>query len=471
MGSLDLASLNSQVPAGQLSSVEIVENAAVSPVDENLMVDNMSNIKETEFLVETITNLASSQEPSEIFSQNDKHMAQKVSEFGVNGEYENSKDIDETNNCLEDNATKDTSVEILNPVEIEPLISDNGIPVNDPKEIYETTTFELNSVEKDSVFDQQKIHEDAEYQPNVGDMISGSQHVDNDSETPKFDKDTYNDLVIENSVEPSNDTNKTTEDDIVKETECLDTKTAIPEIENLEQVKVNELESQSENNASDGYESSAQAENKEFIEDLEKRAEDEVTTQDEPKIETITNVQPVFVEEFKKETLEIENHQTEGVNLLVEAENDSLLEKSNIMESVSDQQITVTELPMENENVTEKVSEIDLQTGIQDSEPALEIETTKEPQVETHLTSQELNANTAQQNIETTEEVKTETTESTVEPSIISAPVVVPVEETKKVSETKTESAPIKKATSKPAPKTANATNSGKCIQTIQDKC
>merc|ERR1712106_55274 len=466
--SLDLASLNSQVPAGQLSSVEIVENAAVSPVDENLMVDNMSNIKETEFLVETSTNLASSQEPSEIFSQNDEHMAQKVSEFGVNGEYENSKDIDETNNCLEDNATKDTSVEILNPVEIEPLISDNGIPVNDPKEIYENTTFELNSVEKDSVFDQQKIHEDAEYQPNVDDMISGSQHVDNDSETPKFDKDTYNELVIENSVEPSN---KTIEEDIVKETECLDTKTAKPEIKNLEQVKVNELESQSENNASDGYESSAQAENKEFIEDLEKRAEDEVTTQVKPKIETITNVQPVFVEEFKKETLEIENHQTEGVNLLVEAENDSLLEKSNIMESVSDQQSTVTELPMENENVTEKVSEIDLQTGIQDSEPAIEIETTKEPQVETHLTSQELNANTAQQNIETTEEVKTETAESTVEPSIISVPVVVPVDETKKVSETKTESAPIKKATSKPAPKTANATNSGKCIQTIQDKC
>merc|ERR1712106_150520 len=425
MGSLDLASLNSQVPAGQLSSVEIVENAAVSPVDENLMVDNMSNIKETEFLVETSTNLASSQEPSEIFSQNDEHMAQKVSEFGVNGEYENSKDIDETNNCLEDNATKDTSVEILNPVEIEPLISDNGIPVNDPKEIYENTTFELNSVEKDSVFNKQKIHEDSEYQPNVGDMISGSQHVDNDSETPKFDKDTYNELVIENSVEPSN---KTTEEDIVKETECLDTKTAKPEIENLEQVKVNELESQSENNASDGYESSAQAENKEFIEDLEKRAEDEVTTQVKPKIETITNVQPVFVEEFKKETLEIENHQTEGVNLLVEAENDSLLEKSNIMESVSDQQSTVTELPMENE----KVSEIDLQTGIQDSEPAIEIETTKEPQVETHLTSQELNANTAQQNIETTEEVKTETAESTLEPTFISVPVVVPVEETKK---------------------------------------
>merc|ERR1712106_1114318 len=336
MGSLDLASLNSQVPAGQLSSVEIVENAAVSPVDENLMVDNMSNIKETEFLVETSTNLASSQEPSEIFSQNDEHMAQKVSEFGVNGEYENSKDIDET---------KDTSVEILNQVEIEPLISDNGMPVNDPKEIYENTTFELNSVEKDSVFDQQKIHEDAEYQPNVGDMISGSQHVDNDSEPPKFDKDTYNELVIENSVQPSN---KTTEEDIVKETECLDTKTAKPEIENLEQVKVNELESQSESNASDGYESSAQAENKEFIEDLEKRAEDEVTTQ----VETINNVQPVFVEEFKKETLEIENHQTEGVNLLVEAENDSLLEKSNITESVSDQQSTVTELPMENENVT-----------------------------------------------------------------------------------------------------------------------
>ena len=53
------------------------------PADENLMVDNMFNIKETEFLVETSTNLAASQQPSGIFSQNDEHMAQKAPEFGV----------------------------------------------------------------------------------------------------------------------------------------------------------------------------------------------------------------------------------------------------------------------------------------------------------------------------------------------------------------------------------------------------
>merc|ERR1711947_15194 len=44
--SLDLALLNSQAPARQLSCGEIAENAAVPPADENIMVDNMSNIKE-----------------------------------------------------------------------------------------------------------------------------------------------------------------------------------------------------------------------------------------------------------------------------------------------------------------------------------------------------------------------------------------------------------------------------------------
>merc|ERR1712013_701314 len=151
----------------------------------------------------------------------------------------------------------------------------------------------------------------------------------------------------------------------------------------------------------------------------------------------------------------------ESVNLIQEAKIDSLVEKSEIIDTIGDQIVAVTELPIENEIVTEKVSEIDLQTGIQDSEQAKEIETTKEPQVETHLTSQELNANTST-NIENAEDVKKDTAVTSLEPCIISLPAAPPVEETKKAGEPiedKTESAPLKK-TSKPTPKAATASGS-----------
>lgn len=426
--SLDLASFDSHVPAGELSSVEIVENATVSPVDEKLMVDNMSNIKETEFLVETSTNLACSQEPSGIFSQNDEHMAQKVSEFGVNGEYENSNDIDETNNCFEDNATKDTSFENSKSVEIE--------PVNEPKELYENTSFELNSVEKDSVFDQQKTPKDEEIQSHVVEPQTGSQHIDNESESPEIDMNTNMELSTKNLVDTSIVTSDVTTEDNIQEN---------AEFKNIDEVKVNELGSEK------GVESNSQEkiQDSDFSKVNNNEFENETITQAESNHETNNEMKPVdIVNEVEKEKDE-SNVQEKSVDLIAEAEN----EKTNIVESISVQHTSVTELAMENVNASEKGSEMDLQTGIQDSEPAIEIETTKETDVETHLTSQELNANMAQQNIETTEDVKTDTPESKLEPSITSVPITVPVEATKKV-----EDAAVKKTTSKPAPKAANAT-------------
>merc|ERR1719153_766278 len=426
--SLDLASLNSQVPAGQLSCGEIAENAAVSPVDENLMVDNMSNIKETELLVETSTNLAASQQPSEIFSQNDEHMAQKVSEFGVNGEYENSNDNDETNNCFEDNSTKDASFEISKPVEKELINSESEMPVNAPQEMYENTTFELNSTERDSVFDQESISEVSKMSHTVDDLNTESQHVDN--EAPIVDMNTHSEIPTENELKMNSDVCNEAKDNVIKEnTNILDIETSGPETEKLEHVKVNELESQPENIESNGFESNLPEENKECSEIKHERNE----------------------EEYKEES----------VNLIAEAENGSLAEKSNIIETTGDQIVAVTELPIENEIVTEKVSEIDLQTGIQESEQAIEIETTKEPQVETHLTSQELNANTST-NIENAEDIKKDITDTSLEPSIVSLPIAPPVEETKKAGEAnedKTESTPLKK-TSKPTPKAATTSKS-----------
>jgi len=424
--SLDLASLNSQVPVGQLSCGEIVENAAVSPVDENLMVDNMSNIKETELLVETSTNLAASQKPSEIFSQNDEHMAQKVSEFGVNGEYENSNDNDETNNCFEDNSTKDTSFEISKPVEKDLVNSDNDKLVNAPKEMYENTTFELNSTEKDSVFEQQSVSEAHKISETADDLKAESNHVDNET----VDMNSHSEISTENELKLNSVACNEAKEDIIEEnTNFLNTDTPVHETKNLGDVKDNELERQPEYIESNGFQQNLQEENEECTDIKHKENE----------------------EEFKEES----------VNLIQEAKIDSLVEKSEIIDTIGDQIVAVTELPIENEIVTEKVSEIDLQTGIQDSEQAIEIETTKEPQVETHLTSQELNANTST-NIENAEDVKKDTADTSLEPSIISLPAAPPVEETKKAGEPiedKTESAPLKK-TSKPTPKAATASRS-----------
>merc|ERR1719376_256620 len=219
-------------------------------------------------------------------------------------------------------------------------------------------------------------------------------------------------------------------DNVIKEnTNTLDIETSGPETEKLEHVKVNELESKPDNIESNGFESNLPEENKECSEIKHERNE----------------------EEYKEES----------VNLIAEAENGSLAEKSNIIETAGDQIVAVTELPIENEIVTEKVSEIDLQTGIQESEQAIEIETTKEPQVETHLTSQELNANTST-NIENAEDIKKDITDTLLEPSIVSLPIAPPVEETKKAGEAnedKTESTPLKK-TSKPTPKAASTSKS-----------
>merc|ERR1719317_1130524 len=107
-------------------------------------------------------------------------MAQMVSEFGVNGEYENSNDNDETNNCFEDNSTKDTSFEISKPVEKDLVNSDDKL-VNAPKEMYENTTFELNSTEKDSVFEQQSVSEAHKICETADDLKAESNHVDNET--------------------------------------------------------------------------------------------------------------------------------------------------------------------------------------------------------------------------------------------------------------------------------------------------
>jgi hypothetical protein len=460
--SLDLASLNSQVPAGELSSVEIAENAAASTVDENLMVDNMSNIKETEFLVETNTNLASSQEPSEIFSQNDEHMAQKVSESGVNGEYEHFDDKDETSNCFEDNSTKDTSVVITKQVENEMPLSDNVLCDNEPKEIYENTEFELNSTEKQSVFDQKDSSECAVTSSPTDDPQIGSHIIDNESNDSKLDMDTQIEISNKTEIETQNVHIEVKDEN----NDLFDTNTPLPKTDNFEQVKINEMGSQPGDIENKCDESNLP---EECADDLEKNTESETIPQSETNQEAVFSISNV-TEEVNQEQLEEE---PSNVDLIQKTDTDSVVEKSNIVEFNSHQQTAGTELPKENENVTEKISEIDLQTGIQDSEPAIEIETTKEPQVETHLTSQELNANTAQQLIENmkevktdttetqpehhdtaqhlienVEEIKTDTTETQHETSIISLPVTLPIEETKNVEEVKTDTTEIQPETS-----------------------
>ena len=251
-------------------------------------------------------------------------------------------------------------------------------------------------------------------------------------------------LSTKNLVDTSIVTSDVTTEDNIQEN---------AEFNKIDEVKVNELESEK------GVESNSQEkiQDSDFTKVNNKELENETITQAESNHETNNEIKPVdIVDEVEKEKDE-SNVEEKSVDLIPEAEN----EKTDIVESISVQHTSVTELAMENENATEKGSEMDLQTGIQDSEPAIEIETTKETDVETHLTSQELNANIAQQNIETTEDVKTDTPESKLEPSITSVPITVPVEATKKVedtSESKTKSDAVKKTASKLAPKTANAT-------------
>eukprot|EP00092_Neocalanus_flemingeri_P056026 GFUD01066353.1.p1 GENE.GFUD01066353.1~~GFUD01066353.1.p1 ORF type:complete len:1730 (+),score=578.63 GFUD01066353.1:325-5514(+) len=482
--SLDLASLDSQVPAGQLSCIEIAENAAVSLVDENLMENNMSNIKETEFLVETSTNLAGSQEPSGIFSQNDEHMAQKVSEFGVNEEYENSDDLEEINNCMEDNATKDNFVENAKPVETVPTASDIDLSVNDPKEIYENTSFELNSVEKDSVFDQNPDIKMEEILSNVDEKQTGSQILDSESDSVNKTFNTDMELSTEQLVGNSNFNNQEKSAEIIKDDtqniDALEKITTKLEEEKVEKVEVNELATQRENFAEHGCESNLQTgiQESEFMENIQQEVKSETITENGLDAKSQNEVKETdFTEEvekpntetnFLRETEDLNKVTENETNLLKEsedlnkeAENDANVEKTIVLESVSIEQTAVTELASENEKDFKNGSEMDLQTGIQDSEPAIEIETTKETNIETHLTSQELNSNTSQHNIETAEAFNSETTEAKTEPSILPIISAVPLEQGKKtedVSESKTKADPEKKTASKPAPKTTNAT-------------
>jgi len=467
--SLDLASLDSQVPAGQFSSVEEVENAAVSPVDENLMEDNMSNIKETEFLVETSTNLASSQEPSGIFSQNDEHMAQKVSEFGVNGEYENSNDFQEGSNCLEDNATKDAYLEKPESKENVLTLADNDMCLNQPKEIYENTSFELNSVEKDAVFDGNTNAKLEETLSSVPQQQTDINVLDSESESAKIEVQT--ELETAKAINKSNFDNELKNEEI-KEEDMNESK--CPE-EKIEQQEMNSSDIVAKNEVETSVEKGIQESEKTEL--IKHEYETEVTKSPVANTDSERHAnESGFGEELKTTTLQSDNEQTNNTDINQGMASESELERTEFIESNKSEQentqiveradtdeiaVTKSASGNEKETVVETGPEIDLQTGIQESEPTIEIETTKETNAETHLTSQELNANTAQQNIETTENFNQDTADTKVDSNILPVTVDVPVKEVKKeeeVSESKSKPASEKKTPSKPAPKTTNGT-------------
>ena len=156
---------------------------------------------------------------------------------------------------------------------------------------------------------------------------------------------THTEISTENELKVDSDVCNEAKDNVIKDDiNTLDTETSGPEADKLEHVKVDEVESKPEDIESNGFESNLLEENKECS-DIKHESNQE---------------------EFKEES----------VNLIAEAENDCLGEKSSITKTTGDQNVAVTELPIENET-TEKVSEIDLQTGIQENEQAREIETTK----------------------------------------------------------------------------------------------
>ena len=63
-------------------------------------------------------------------------------------------------------------------MEKELTISDSEMPANAPQEMYENKRFELNSTERDSVFDQQRISEDSKMSHTMDDFNTESQQLD-----------------------------------------------------------------------------------------------------------------------------------------------------------------------------------------------------------------------------------------------------------------------------------------------------
>merc|ERR1711936_1428584 len=308
-----------------MGSVEEVENAAVSPVDENLMEDNMSNIKETEFLVETSTNLASSQEPSGIFSQNDEHMAQKVSEFGVNGECENSNDFQEGSNCLEDNATKDAYLEKPESKENVLTLADNDMCLNQPKEIYENTSFELNSVEKDAVFDGNTNAKLEETLSSVPQQQTDINVMGSESESAKIEVQT--ELETAKAINKSNFDNELKNEEI-KEEDMNESK--CPE-EKIEQQEMNSSDIVAKNEVETSVEKGIQESEKTEL--IKHEYETEVTKSPVANTDSERHAnESGFGEELKTTTLQSDNEQTNNTDINQGMASESELERTEFIE-------------------------------------------------------------------------------------------------------------------------------------------
>merc|ERR1712106_684913 len=253
--------------------------------------------------------------------------------------------------------------------------------INEPKEIYENTSFELNSVEKDSVFDQKTDTKVDEFLSNVENRQEGSQILDSESELVSNKIHADMELDTEQVIEKSDFNIEEKSEDIFKvetqNTNALENITTKLEEEQIEQAEVNDPAIQSENVAENGCDSNLHTGIQES--ELTKESENETITEIEPETNSQNEVKQCdFEEEVEKQNMEtVLQQKSEDLNK--ETYNVASLEKPSIMESVSIEQTAVTELASENEKAVENGSEIDLQTGIQDSEPAIEIETTKKP--------------------------------------------------------------------------------------------
>jgi len=450
--SLELSSIDSQAQAGQFSCREIAENAAVSLVDENLMDDNMSNIKETETSVETNTNLAGSPEPSGIFSQNDEHMVHEVSDFGVKEDCENLNEENKAENPLADDSLITSSKDELKTNDNENI----SVTAKEHKEIYENTAFELDSVTKDSVFDQDKISVETKVECIAPVEDRFSQELE--KEVFAVDADTgAKDLVPEQeqNMDKQNES-VVTEKDSACSTADIKVDSHIDKTPEMESQLLKEEEKvvdEIENNVQSADE--ANIPNEPIFE--EKREEQDSLNVGEVSIQSVSEVlveaskddkSEKLTDEREIDTLQKQDFKEESRSDIQENEQIEL-EKSSVQDfehqEIQNEMVAV--------NQSESLSVSGSIADVKDSQPVEDIEAVKEALVETHLTSQELNANLVEQNTETTSDVKQGSMEIGKEP----VPIVLPVDEPKKdeVPESKAKVPATKKATSKPAAKSA----------------
>lgn len=450
--SLELNSFDSQAQAGQFSCRDIAENAAVSLVDENLMDDNMPNIKETETSAETNTNLAGSPEPSGIFSQNDEHMVHEVSDFGVKEDCENLNEENKAENTLADDTLITSSKDELKSNDNENI----SVTTKDHKEIYENTAFELDSVTKDSVFDQDKISVETKVECIAPGEEIFSQKVENEI----FDVDAnagtkYLVPEQEQNMDKQNES-VVTEKDSTCSTADIEVDSHIdktPEMESQQLKGEEKVADEIENNVLSADE--ANIPNEPIFE--EKREELDSLNVGEVSIQSVSEVlveaskddkSEKLTDEREIDTLKKQDFNEESRSNIQENEQ-IVLEKSSVQDfehqEIQNEMVAVNQ----SENLSVSGSVVD----VIDSQPVVDIEAVKEALVETHLTSQELNANLVEQNTETTSDVKQGSMEIGKEP----VPIVLPVDEPKKdeVPESKAKVPAAKKATSKPAAKSA----------------